>query len=121
MTNLKKYHEKIGELTAVYEDLKDEINHERADGSLSKLVNLKNEFDETFDFFFDDEELRKKYESWNYEEDCICTEKSNSDLLKELDKIDLERYIEFLESYIDELEFELKELKKPFCEEISLY
>lgn len=102
MGNVLKLNEK-------YEKLIDVMNHEKAQGSLSKLFNLRQTFDETFDQFFDNEDLRKKYDDWDYEEDCIKMEKSNSDLLEELDEEDLKSYIEFYENYIGELEDELNE------------
>lgn len=101
----------IKELDEKYFNLKDKINCEKAQGNLSKLYNLKCEFDETFDQFFDDVELRKKYNDWDYEEDCIKFEKSNDDLLEELDEEDLKKYIDFFKDYILELEEELDELK----------
>lgn len=103
--------EKVLKLNEKYEELMDAINREKSNGDLAKLFNLKREFDETFDQFFDNYDLRKKYDDWDYEEDCIKMEKSNSDLLKELDEEDLKSYIEFYENYIGELEDELNELR----------
>ena len=74
---MKELRIKIEELNKQYEELKDEINGIKAGGSLSKLYNLMNEFDETFDQFFDDEELRKKYNDW-------IMKKSASSLTKEI-------------------------------------
>lgn len=95
-----------------YEDLKDKINIIKADGNLSKLCNLRTEFDETFDQFFDDKDLRKKYNDWDYDNECVKYEKSNADLLNELDEKDLREYIEFYKDYIGSLEDELRELKE---------
>jgi hypothetical protein len=103
--------ERVLKLNEKYEELMDAINQEKAQGNLSKLLNLKRTFDETFDQFFDNEDLRKKYDDWDCEEDCIKMEKSNSDLLKELDEEDLKSYIKFYENYIEELEDELNELR----------
>jgi hypothetical protein len=103
--------EKVLNLNEKYEELMDATNQEKAQGMLSKLFDLKRTFDETFDHFFDNENLRKKYDDWDYEEDCIRMEKSNNDLLKELDEKDLKSYIDFYENYISELEDELNELR----------
>lgn len=102
----------IRELNKKYEKIKYKINLEKANGNLSKLCNLNMEFDENFDSFFDDEDLRKKYNDWNYEENCIKLEKTNADLLEDLDEEDLNGYIEFYKNYIGQLEDELKELKE---------
>ena len=99
-------------LNTQYEELMDQINHEKAKGDLGKLYNLKTKFDETFDQFFDNEELRKKYNDWDYEENCMKLEKSNRDLLEELDEEDLKEYIEFYKGYIEQLEEELSNLKR---------
>ena len=109
---MKKLRIKVEELNKQYEELKDEINGIKADGSLSKLCNLMQEFDETFDQFFDDEELRKKYNDYDFEEEYIKFEKGNSELLEELDHEDLENYIDFFENYIGELKDELMNLEK---------
>ena len=115
---MKKLRIKVEELNIQYEELKDEINGIKAGGSLSKLCNLMSEFDETFDQFFDDIELRKKYNDYDFEEECIMFEKSNADLIEEFDYEDLEYYIEFYISDIEELEEELIELEmeESFCE-----
>lgn len=104
--------QKLEYLEMEYEDITDEINLIKANGSLSKLYNLNSVFDETFDYFFDNEELRKKYNDWDYENDCILLEKSNNDLLKELDKEDMKSYIEFYENYIEELKYELLDIRR---------
>lgn len=108
---MKKLRIKVEELNKQYEEVKDEINGIKADGSLSKLCNLMSEFDETFDQFFDSEYIRKKYNDWDYEEDYAKLEKGNSELLEELDKEDLEAYIDFYTNYIEQLEEQLYNLK----------
>lgn len=100
----------LEELNKKYEELMDAINQEKAQGNLSKLLNLKRTFDETFDQFFDNEDLRKKYDDYDYENEEILFEKSNVDLLKELDAEDLKDYIEFYKNYIGQLEDNLNEL-----------
>lgn len=102
---------KLEELHKNYEDIKNKINLEKANGSLSKLYNLREEFDENFDIFFDDEDLRKKYNDYDHEEEIILFEKSNTELLEELDEEDLNGYIEFYGSYISALDDELNELQ----------
>lgn len=106
-----KNKEKLVELKKIYEEIKDNINLEKANGNLSKLVNLRAEFDETFDIFFDDKELRLKYNAWSREEDTINTDFSNTDLENMLDDEDIEKLCEFYNSYISDLEFELQELE----------
>lgn len=103
---------KIKELDNKYEDLKHEINLEKAQGNLSKLYNLNTTFDETFDSFFDDVELRKKYNDYDFEEDCIIFDKTSVNLLEEFDETDLKSYIEFYNNYISQLEDELNELRE---------
>lgn len=104
---------KIEELSKKHLDLQDEIIMIKANGDLAKLFNLREQakFDENIDTFFDDPELRKKYNDWDYENDCIKFEKTNQNLLQELDKEDLEKYIKFYERYISTLEDELALLK----------
>ena len=115
---MKELRVKVEELNIQYEELKEEISRKKANGNLSKLCNLRQEFNETFDQFFDDIELRKKYNDYDFEEECIMFEKSNADLIEEFDYEDLEYYIEFYISYIEELEEELIELEmeESFCE-----
>lgn len=102
---------KVKGLMEQYEDVKDEINQFKAGGSLSILVNLRSEFDETFDQFFDDKELREKYNAWNDEENTLDFDITNDDLLEMLDNEDLKKYIDFLQNYVGELDDELNELK----------
>ena len=103
---MKELRIKVEELNKQYEELKDEINGIKAGGSLSKLCNLMSEFDETFDQFFDDVELRKKYNDYDFEEEYIKFEKGNSELLEELDHEDLENYIGELKDELMNLERE---------------
>lgn len=110
--NKESLRKEIKSLNQQYEDIKEKIYLEKANGNLSKLYNLRNEFDETFDQFFDDKDLRKKYKDWDYEEYCIKFEKTAEDLLKEFDKEDLNKYIEFFKNYISDLECELRDLKE---------
>lgn len=97
----------ISVLDKKYKKVLEELNHLKADGSLSKLYNLKTTFDETFDYFFDDEDLRKKYNDWDCEEDRMLLEKTNEELLNELDEKDLEKYMKFYREYIDEMKCEV--------------
>ena len=102
---------KLDVLKARYEEIMDEVNLLKANGSLSRLANLRTKFDETFDIFFDDEKLRKKYKAWDEEEECIDTNYSNDDLEGKLDNVDLKKLCEFYEEYIASLEEERDELK----------
>lgn len=65
------------------------MNLIKCNGSLSKLCNLRSEFDETFDAFFDKKELRIKYDDWDYKNNYPLFEKSNMDLFHLLDETDL--------------------------------
>lgn len=107
MENLRKEVEKLKEK---YLELMSEINLKKANGNLGQLFSLNEEFDETFDLFFDQVELRKKYKDYNYELEIISFEKTNEELLKELDEEDLKLYIDFFMKYIKELEEKLEEL-----------
>lgn len=98
-------------LKVKYDDIIDEINILKADGSLSKLCNLRDTFDETFDQFFDDKELRIKYDDWNFETDSIAFNLCNRELEELLDNADLQGLISFYEGYIGRLEDELRDLK----------
>lgn len=108
MTTLLR--EKLVELKNKYIDVLDEINVIKADGDLAKLCNLRNQFDETFDAFFDNEEIAKKYGDWNDEEDRRSFDKSNGDIEEELDQQDLKELIKFYEGYIGDLEDEYIDL-----------
>lgn len=101
----------IEQLDKKYSELKDSLDIEKANRDLATLYNLKNNFDETFDVFFDRVDIRKKYNDWDYQENCIKFEKVANDLLKEFDEKDLQDYIEFFNNYIAELEDELNELR----------
>jgi hypothetical protein len=101
----------LTQLKEKYEEVMDERNILKADGSLSKLANLRGEFDETFDYFFDSKQLRKKYDAWNDEEDCINFDITNTDLEEMLKEEDLQNLVEFYKNYIGSLEDEINELK----------
>ena len=103
--------ERLLSLKKMYEDVKDNVNFKKANGSLSKLANFRSEFDTTFDLFFDDKELRLKYNAWDIEENIINTDMTNSDLEDMLDDEDLEKLCEFYDEYISDLVCELQELK----------
>lgn len=93
----------------IYENLREEVNVLKASGSISKLINLRNEFDESFDAFFDDKDLRKKYDAWDEDENCINFEISNTMLEEMLDNEDIINLIAFYDNLIYELEEEKKE------------
>ena len=102
----------LTELKAKYEDLRNKINTEKANGDLGKLINLRGAFDETFDSFFDDAELRKKYDAWKDEENEPNFDISNNDLEEMLDIEDVNALCEFYRNYIGRLEDELRDLIK---------
>lgn len=107
----KMFERKIENLMGIYEKLRHQINIEKADGNLSRLVNLEMEFDERFDYFFDDVDLRKKYNDYDYKNKCIKLDKTMDDLLQELDQEDLKKYVDFLHDLTDMQYEELQELK----------
>lgn len=115
INNLKgnKLMSKLREVKAKYDDVRNELNLEKANGSLSTLVNLRSKVDESFDCFFDRKELRVKYEgAWDFEEDVADFSFSVIDLEAKLDKEDLEDLIELYERRISETEEELADLKE---------
>lgn len=78
-----------------------------ANGNLSKLYNLRKEFDETFDSFFD-EQLMKKYNNWNEEEDCIG-DLCNSEVEDMLDEHDTQKLVDFYQEQISWMMDDIKE------------
>ena len=98
---------RLKELKEKYVNLKDEIDVLKANGSLSKLCNLRVTFDETFDSFFDRKELRAKYEAWDDEENRPNFDITALDLEVRLDTQDRNELIHFYENYINSLEDEL--------------
>lgn len=102
---------KLTELKRKYNELKNNLNIKKANGNLEKLVNLNTTFDETFDIFFDNEKLRKKYHAWNKEHDLPNFDISNEVLEEMLDNEDKNALCDFLEIEIDVLEEELKEFE----------
>lgn len=108
----KLFERKIENLMKVYDELRFEINIEKANRDLSKLINLQNEFDERFDYFFDDIDLRKKYNDYDYKNKCIKFEKTTNDLLKLFDEEDLKKYVDFLHNLTDIQYDELQDLRE---------
>lgn len=113
--------DELESLKQKYTNVLDVIHTKKADGDLAKLCNLRDEFDETFDTFFDKKELRSKYRkgftfAWNDEKNEPNFDVSNGDLEELLDTEDLCELITFYEGYIDELEDELIDLKSN-CED----
>lgn len=104
--------EKLEGLKRKYEEVLDKINVLKADGNLAKLCNLRDQFDETFDSFFDEEIISAKYD-WDEENERRANEKSNSEIEKELDELELLELITFYENYIGELEDQLIDLQNP--------
>lgn len=108
MTNLLR--EKLKGLKRKYIDILDEINVIKADGDTAKLLNLREQFDETFDTFFDSEEIAKKYD-WDSEEEKRALNKTNKEIEAELKDEDIEELIKFYEGYLSDLDNELIDLK----------
>ena len=106
-----KMRKKLDELKKKYDDIYDDICVFNANGNLGKLCNLRDKFDESFDSFFDREELRRKYNAWDDEDNCPKTEYCNRDLEDALDNVDLKDLISFYENCIGRLEDELNELQ----------
>lgn len=108
MTNQLKV--RLEGLKKKYEAVMDAINILKADGDLAKLRNLRDIFDETFDSFFDDEAIAKKYGDWDGEEERRLCDKSNGDIEEELDEQNLSELVKFYENYIGELTDEFVDL-----------
>jgi hypothetical protein len=113
-TNLR---EKLEGLKRKYEEVIDSINILKADGSLAKLCNLRDQFDETFDSFFD--EIRTKI--FNSEKAGLSEtdighlsqriyDTGNSLLEENLDEQELAELVKFYENYISELTDQFGEL-----------
>jgi len=96
-----------------YFDMKDEVNVTKANGNLARLCNLRDAFDETFDGFFDQRELREKYNAWDEEHNRPNFDITAATLEEQLDDEDIKALIEFYEIYICNLEEELIELQSP--------
>lgn len=104
--------ELLQERKAHYDDLKDEVNLLKADGNLAKLCNLRTEFDESFDAFFEDKDLRKKYNAWDVEEDSIDFDVTGAELEEMLDNEDITKLIEVYNEIINSLEEEKQEITR---------
>lgn len=104
--------EEIKGLDVKYERIIEKLNTAKADGNMSALYNLRTAFDESFDEFFDDEDLRRKYGGWDEEEQQPLFNETNTSLLEMLDDEDLEDYIDFYEELIEQTEDELNELTR---------
>jgi len=103
-----------------YEDVTEAINLIKADGDLSKLINLRDQFDETFDYFFDSKEIANKYD-WDNKEQQRAFNLTNKEIEQKLDIEDLKSLCEFYESYIDDLENEYIELGGEMAELQKIY
>ena len=83
---------KLEELKERYEETIYNLNLKKAQGSLSKLCNLNNTFDETFDGFYD------KYKK---------EEESNQEIEDNLDEQGLQECVSFWTQYVEYLEKEI--------------
>ena len=106
--NTKQIRSELEKLTEEYKNILDKLYIQKAGGDLAKLCNYRDQFDETFDQFFDSKELRVKYEgAWDEEENVMNTDINNSDLLEMLNDEDLKDLCNFYRNYIARLEDEL--------------
>jgi hypothetical protein len=99
---------RLEQLKIDYIEVIDDLNVQKANGSLSELCNLRTAFDVTFDAFFDSEDIARKYD-WNQEEDGRAFVLSNDDIEQLLNDEELQSLIDFYENYIGRLEDELVE------------
>lgn len=104
MTTLK-------ELKEEYAFVLNKLNLLKASGSLSKLCNLRNTFDETFDKFFDQKSIRMNYAAWDSENDKPNFDISNDDIEQQLNETNKKELMEFYMSYIDSINEEIKEME----------
>lgn len=107
MTTLLR--EKLEGLKRKYEAVMDAINILKANGDLAELCNLRDTFDETFDVFFDEEIIAAKYD-WNEDNERRANKKSNLEIEKELDELELSELVKLYEGYIDNLTDEFIDL-----------
>jgi len=103
---------KIDMLKEEFKSLREDKIEIKVDGNINKLMELNNEFNDTEDNFFDQEDLRKKYNDYDFENEEILLKKSNEEIENELDKEDLEQFIKFYENSISILQDEIDELKE---------
>jgi len=109
---MKNLRNELEVLKGKYTKLRDEKIEILADSNMSKLMNLLNEFDDTFDTFFDQEDLRKKYNDYDFENEEIIFEKGQITLEEQLDDIDLQQLIICYENSIGILQDEIDELNQ---------
>lgn len=111
MTTLLR--EKLAGLKKKYFDVLDEINVLEADGDLAELCNLRDQFDETFDTFFDEirTKLVEERKAETNDHDTIhdyttmIGDKTNKQLEEcYLSNEDLGELVKFYEGYISDLE-----------------
>lgn len=86
----------LSEAKQRYNDLYDQRICLIAGENLSKLCNMRSEFDETFDSFFDDKNLRTKYNAWDADDNCPDYNFSNADMENMLDDADIKDFIDFV-------------------------
>ena len=89
------------ELNEKYYAIKAQLARKEAKGKIESYTKIFERFDNGFNYFFDADEIRSKYDA-NFE-------KSNSELLQELDKKDYKKFIDFYKEYIEYLEQEIEE------------
>lgn len=91
----------LKELNEKYYIVKAQLARQEAKSKVGSYAEIFERFDNGFNYFFDADEIRSKYDE-NFE-------KSNVELLQELDKKDYKKFIDFLKEYIEYLEKEIEE------------
>jgi hypothetical protein len=104
--------EKIDLLMLKYEDVREKEYFMRHFDNLANRVNYSCEFDETFDLFYDNKELRLKYNAWDIEQDCIDFDVTNTDLRSLLDEEDQTKLAEFIENRIGYMQDHIEDMKR---------
>ena len=103
---------KIDMLKEEFKSLREDKIEIKVDGNINKLMELNNEFNDTEDNFFDQEDLRKKYNDYDFENEEIIFEKGQITLEEQLDDIDLQQLIICYENSISILQDEIDELNQ---------
>lgn len=102
-----KLFELIKELDNEYSELRDRLCIKKADGDLARLANLREEFDDRLDGFFDNPIIRIQYGDFD-------NELSNAELLAMMDDEDTMEYIDFYKDYLTEIKAELSDRPQVF-------
>lgn len=98
-----------------YQNLRDKLHLKQAKDNLATLINLRNEFDTSFDSFFDRKELREKYEinyqnAWDTTTNEPNFDVTQTDIESNFLEEDEKEYEKFLQHLIDEIHEELRRI-----------